>query len=218
MSHGVLSEVSLSDLERNNRRIRSATGVSIVQAQGAGRSTGVECATRPCASGSIHTAEICSLRIHGLPERQSGAAGDSHKNYVTIRLSLLKGDKFIKEIAVKINVNERSVRRWRQAQRHPRKQSTRLAGQLPYLTDKQRKKLEQELLKGANAHGSCEDYWTLDRVGHVIWELFKIRYSPSDVWRLLDRMNWSCHKVQRIALQRSDEAIICWQQQVRPRI
>lgn len=137
---------------------------------------------------------------------------------MTIRLSLLKGGKFVKEIAVKVNVNERSARRWRQAQRHPRKQSTRSAGQLPYLTDKQRKKLEQELLKGAYAHGYSEDYWTFDLVGHVIWELFKIRYSPSGVWRLLDRMNWSCQKVQRIALQRSDEAITFWQQRVRPGI
>jgi transposase len=133
-------------------------------------------------------------------------------------LGLLEGGKSVKEIAAKVNVNERSVRRWRQAQRHPRKKSACSPGQLPYLTDKQRKKLEQELLKGAYAHGYSEDYWTLDRVGHVIWELFKIRYSSSGAWRLLDRMNWSCQKVQRIALQRNDEAVTRWRQRVWPRI
>jgi len=133
-------------------------------------------------------------------------------------LGLLKGGKPVKEIAAQVKVNERSVRRWRQEQRHPRKKRTCSPGQLPYLTDKQRKKLEQELLKGAYAHGYSEDYWTLDRVGHVIWELFKIRYSSSGVWRLLDRMNWSCQKVQRIALQRNDEAITRWRQRVWPRI
>jgi len=133
-------------------------------------------------------------------------------------LGLLKSGKSAKEIAAKVNVNERSVRRWQQEQRHPRKPSARSPGQLPYLTDKQRKKLEQELLKGAYAHGYNEDYWTLDRVGHVIWELFQTRYSPSGVWRLLDRMNWSCQKVQRMALQRGDELVNRWQQRVWPRI
>lgn len=78
--------------------------------------------------------------------------------------------------------------------------------------------MEQELLKGAYAHGYCEDYWTLERIGHVIWELFGIRYTSSGVWRLLDRMNWSCQKVQRVALQRDDEAIIAWRHRVWPRI
>jgi transposase len=133
-------------------------------------------------------------------------------------LGLLKDGKSVKEIAALVKVNERSVHRWRQEQRHPRKPSTRSPGQLPYLTDKQRKQLEQELLKGAYAHGYSEDYWTLDRVGHVIWELFKVRYASSGVWRLLDRMNWSCQKVQRIALQRNDEAVTRWQQRVWPRI
>jgi len=133
-------------------------------------------------------------------------------------LELLKQGKSVKEAAAKIKVNERSVRRWRQEQKHPKKKSERPPGQAAYLTETQLKKLEQELLRGAYNHGYSEDYWTLDRVGHVIWVLFKIRYTPSGVWRLLDRMNWSCQKVQRIALQRNEAAIASWHHRVWPRI
>lgn len=131
---------------------------------------------------------------------------------------LLERGQSVKAIAAKLKVSERSVRRWRREKRQPKKTSAYSAGRMPYLTDRQRKKLEQELLKGAYAHGYCEDYWTLERIGHVVWELFGIRYTPSGVWRLLDRMNWSCQKVQRVALKRDDEAIITWRRRVWPRI
>lgn len=133
-------------------------------------------------------------------------------------LELIKQGDTVKQAAAKVKVTERSIRRWRQEQRHPQKKSERPAGQAAYLSKAQVKRLEQELLRGAYVHGYCEDYWTLDRVGHVIWMLFKIRYTPSGVWRLLDRMNWSCQKVQRVALQRDDEAIAAWCRRVWPRI
>lgn len=133
-------------------------------------------------------------------------------------LDLLKRGVSVKEIASKLKATERSVRRWRQERQSPKKKSVRSPGQTCYLTEKQLKKLEKELLQGAYAHGYSEDYWTLDRVGHVIWELFQVRYTPSGVWRLLDRMGWSCQKVQRIAIQRDDEAVVHWQQRVWPRI
>ena len=81
-------------------------------------------------------------------------------------------------------------------------------GKPAYLSDEQIKQLEQELLRGAYAHGYSEDYWTLDRIGHVVWTSFKVRYVPSGVWRLLDRIGWSCQKIQRLAIQRNDEAIV----------
>lgn len=122
-------------------------------------------------------------------------------------LELIKQGDTVKQAAARMKVTERRIRRWRREQRHPQKKSERPAGQAAYLSKAQVKRLEQELLRGAYVHGYCEDDWTLDRVGHVIWMLFKIRYTPSGVWRLLDRMNWSCQKVQRVALQRDDEAI-----------
>lgn len=133
-------------------------------------------------------------------------------------LKLLKEGRPAKEIAARMKVTVRSVYRWRQEQKQPKPKSERPPGRSAYLTHEQIKKLAQELLKGAYAHGYSEDYWTLDRVGRMIWDLYKVRYTPSGVWRLLDGMGWSCQKVQRLAIQRNDEAIQNWKRWVWPKI
>jgi transposase len=133
-------------------------------------------------------------------------------------LNLLKAGKSIEEVADRMRVTVRSVYRWQQEQKQPKLKCERPPGKPAYLEKEQIKKLEQELLQGAYAHGYSEDYWTLDRIGHVIWELFQVRYTPSGVWRLLDGMGWSCQKVQRLAIQRNDEAIRNWKRWVWPKI
>ena len=125
-------------------------------------------------------------------------------------LALLQSGEAIKEIARKLGTTERSVRRWREEAKHPKKKSPRGPGKPSYLSKEQIHKLERELLKGAYAYGYVEDYWTLDRIGHVIWELFKVRYVPSGVWRLLTRMGWSNQRIQRLAIQRDEEKIENW--------
>lgn len=133
-------------------------------------------------------------------------------------LKLINQGKSVEEIAARMKVTVRSVYRWQQEQKQPKRKSERPPGKPAYLTKDQIKKLEQELLKGAYAHGYSEDYWTLDRIGHMIWDLFKVRYTLSGVWRLLDGMGWSCQKVQRLAIQRNDEAIRNWKRWVWPQI
>lgn len=125
-------------------------------------------------------------------------------------LELLKSGKAIQEIATQMGTTERSIRRWRQEATHPKKKSKRGPGKQAYLSKQQTQKLERELLKGAYAHGYVEDYWTLDRIGHVIWELFHRRYVPSGVWRLLTRLGWSNQRVQRLAIQREEKMIKNW--------
>lgn len=133
-------------------------------------------------------------------------------------LKLLKEDHSAQEVATRMKVTMRSVYRWQHEQKHPKPKRERAPGRSAYLTQNQIKKLEQELLKGAYAHGYSEDYWTLDRVGRVIWDLYKVRYTSSGVWRLLNGMGWSCQKVQRLAIQRDDEAIRHWKRWVWPKI
>lgn len=133
-------------------------------------------------------------------------------------LALLRRGKSVRKVAETIGVTVRSIYRWHQEQKQSKKKNIQPLGRPAYLTKGQFQRLEQELLQGAYAHGYSEDYWTLDRIGHVVWILFKIRYTPSGVWRLMDRMNWSCQKVQRLALQRNDEAIASWHHRVWPRI
>lgn len=134
-------------------------------------------------------------------------------------LALLRQGKTPREVAATLGVTERSVRRWRQESRRPKHQKpARPPGRPSRLSAQQLQRLEQELKRGAYAHGYAEDYWTLDRIAHLIWELFGERYHPSGVWHLLRRMGWSCQKPQRLALQRDDEAIVRWRRTTWPRI
>ena len=130
-------------------------------------------------------------------------------------LGLLKRGKSVVEVAAQVDVTRWSVYRWRQTETTKQK-SNRAPGKPAYVSNEQIKQLEQELLRGAYAHGYSEDYWTLDRIGHLLWDLFGIRYTPSGVWRLLDRMNWSCQKVQRLAIQRNEAAIKSWKRYTWP--
>ena len=82
-------------------------------------------------------------------------------------LDLLKSGKAIREIARQLRTTERSVRRWRQEAKCPKKKSKRRPGKEGYLSVQQIKKLERELLKGAYAHRYAEDYLS-DRTRHKL--------------------------------------------------
>lgn len=133
-------------------------------------------------------------------------------------LKLLAQGKSPQDVSELLGVKERTVRRWRQEARSPKKQIERPPGRPARLTSDQILQLEQELSRGAYAHGYAEDYWTLERIGHLIWELFRVRYVPSGVWHIMDRIGWSSQKVQRLAIQRDEEAIVSWKRRVWPRI
>jgi len=67
-------------------------------------------------------------------------------------LDLLESGKALKDIARQLGTTERSVRRWREEAKHPKKKNKRGPGKEAYLSKQQIKKLERELLKGAYAH------------------------------------------------------------------
>jgi transposase len=146
---------------------------------------------------------------HQLAARQAQALVLLQQGHVTAR------------VAEMVGVTPHSVQRWRRSAlqpRHKRKQNLKSLHRPCRLTLRQLKQLEKALRPGALAYGYAEDYWTLDRIAHVIWRLFGVRYRPSGVWRLLHRMEWSCQKPQRISFQHDDEKIAHWKRYIWPRI
>ena len=134
-------------------------------------------------------------------------------------LALLEKGKKPEEVAEIFNVTPRCVYRWRQESKKPkRRKAVRSVGRPRKLTEKQIKKLEKALDQGAYAFGYAGNYWTLDRIAQVIWQLFKVRYHPSGVWHIMDRMGWSSQRPQRRAFQRNEEAIEQWKKEVLPEI
>jgi transposase len=134
-------------------------------------------------------------------------------------LAMLEKGKKPEEVAELLGVTPRSVYRWRQESKQPKtKKAARPIGRPRKLTEKQVKRLEKALDRGAYAFGYSEDYWTLDRIAQVIWQLFEVRCHPSGVWHIMVRMGWSSQRPQRLALHRNDEAVEAWKKEVLPKI
>ena len=102
-------------------------------------------------------------------------------------LALLEKGKKPKEVAETLNITVRNVYRWRQESKKPKRKKTGSPlGRPRKIKEKQVKRLEKALEKGAEAYSG--DYWTLDRIAQVIWQLFKVCYHPSAVWYVMDRI------------------------------
>jgi transposase len=134
-------------------------------------------------------------------------------------LALLRHGRSPAQVAKRFGTTSRSVRRWRsESHQSERKPSQYAPGRPSRLSACQLRCLVQALQHGALAYGYTEDYWTLERIAHLIWQLFQVHYQPSGVWRVLQRLAWSCQRPQRRTFARDDEAIAQWKHYVWPQI
>jgi len=111
--------------------------------------------------------------------------------------------------------------RWRDAREAGGEEALRVRfspGRPPKLGARERRRLVQLLLRGAQAHGHGTDLWTTTRVARVIFREFRVRYHRAHVGRLLHGLGWSVQKPERRALERNEERIEHWKRAVWPRI
>jgi transposase len=119
----------------------------------------------------------------------------------------------VRDVARLVGASRSSVFRWKQqlerggldalrAKPHP--------GRRPRLTAKDKRQLEQVLLRGALEAGFPADLWTLARVAELIERELGVRYHPGHVWRILTDMGWSCRKPESWARERDEVAIARW--------
>jgi transposase len=125
------------------------------------------------------------------------------------------------EIARSLDVDPRSVRRWK----HDLKlggwaalKAVPASGRPLKLSSGQRQRLEKQLLKGAQAAGFPTDLWTCPRVAEHIERSFGVRYHVDHICRLLHAMKWSPQKPARKAIERDEEGIGQWVKQAWPAI
>jgi|SRR6266581_6990860 len=125
------------------------------------------------------------------------------------------------EIARLLDVDPRSVRRWKHDLRLGGRAALKAvpaSGRPPKLSSRQRQRLEKQLLKGAQAAGFASDLWTCPRVAEHIEHTFGVRYHADHIGRLLHAMNWSPQKPARKAIERDPEGIGQWVKQTWPGI
>ena len=117
------------------------------------------------------------------------------------------------DVAKKLGVDRRSVRRWRarfDADGEEGVLAQPASGRPCKLDDKAKARLQKDLLKGASAFGFGTDLWTCRRVAELIRKRFRVRYHINHVGRLLRGLGWSPQKPQRKAIERDEEAISSW--------
>lgn len=114
------------------------------------------------------------------------------------------------EIAAVLGVTESAVSQWiasarrggpEALQSHPR------PGAIPKLTDEQLSLLPDFLWHGPDAYGLRGEVWTCARIAGVIGQEFGVRYSKSQVSRLLKRLGWTPQVPLVRAIQRDEDAI-----------
>ena len=125
------------------------------------------------------------------------------------------------EVARRVKAHKSSIGRW--AAQHQSKGAAALLPQVApggpsKLSPAQGKTLIQYLSKGSLAFGYISDYWTLQRIQHLIKDKFHVKYQSSSVWYLLQRLDWSCQKPQRRAVQRDENEISHWKRYVWPQV
>ena len=125
------------------------------------------------------------------------------------------------EVAERVGVDRRSVRRWKAAVRERGAKALRaqpVPGRPRKLDAPSLKELKRDLLKGAQAAGFPTDLWTCPRITKLIRSRFGVHYQVSGVWRLLRALDWSPQKPERRAVERNEREIQRWVKKEWPRI
>ena len=97
------------------------------------------------------------------------------------------------EVAHRLGVDARSVRRWKRDVRlggWAALKAVPASGRPLKLSPGERGRLEGQLLEGARAAGFASDVWTCGRVAKLIERGFGVRHHVDHVWRLLHGMGW----------------------------
>lgn len=136
-------------------------------------------------------------------------------------LALLDDGLLPHEVAQRIGVDRRSVRRWKAAAHEHGEDALRAraaSGRPSKLKLWQKRRLEALLLKGPLAAGFHTDLWSCPRVAELIKQRFGIDYHVDHVGRLLHDLGWSPQKPTRRAVERDEQAIRRWVREDWPRV
>lgn len=124
-------------------------------------------------------------------------------------------------VARELGVSRESVRRWADALAEQGRRGLRKAGRAgrkPKLTVADLKEIRRGLKEGPEMIGFMTGLWTTARVAALIEQRCGVRYHPSQVWRILRQMGWSCQRPVGRALERDEKAIRVWREERWPAV
>jgi transposase len=124
-----------------------------------------------------------------------------------------------RDAAAALGVREETVSRWLARARADGPETLRAhpaPGPPPKLSSDQKRLIPEFLWHGPEAYGFRGQVWTRARIARVIEEEFGVRYHKGHVRRLLQELGWTPQVPIRRALQRDEQAIQRWREEVWP--
>ena len=127
----------------------------------------------------------------------------------------------VAQVAAFLEVDPRSVRRWRSAFARRGKRALRArsgAGRPPKLSATQEKIIRRWLRSPASEHGFETELWTGVRLAELIREEFGVRLNPTYLSAWLRARGLTPQKPARVPREREPQAIARWLEADWPRI
>jgi transposase len=125
------------------------------------------------------------------------------------------------EVARQIKTSRQSVSRWARQMGQGGRRTLRKAGRAgrkPRLSPADLRRIERGLKRGPEALGYEASLWTSWRVAHLIESECGVHYHPSQAWRILQQLGWSCQRPTGRALERDEGKVRQWKRTRWPEI
>ena len=125
------------------------------------------------------------------------------------------------EVARRVGAHRQSVSQWaRQLQQGGRRALKKAgrAGRKPRLSAQDLRRIERGLRRGPQALGYETNLWTSSRVAQLIVQECGVQYDPSQAWRILRQLGWSCQRPTGRALERDEAKIQQWKRKRWPEL
>lgn len=84
------------------------------------------------------------------------------------------------------------------------------------LNESQLAQVRAAILQRPTEHGFGTELWTLRRVGAVIERMHGVRFSQTQVWRILGSLGFSAQKPEKQAIERDEDAVRHWKRRTWP--
>jgi transposase len=147
---------------------------------------------------------------------------DDWREWRRLRALLLKQQGWSqRDIGDALGVSEETVSRWLARARDGGPEALLAQsspGRPPKLSSAQKRLIPEFLWHGPEAYGFRGDVWTCARVARVIAEEFGVHYHKDHVGKLLKELRWTPQVPIKRAIQRDEEAIERWRDEVWPEL
>lgn len=124
-------------------------------------------------------------------------------------------------VARRLRVTPAAVNGWYHAWKDKGIRGLKSKGQTGFpslLTERDRAKLKNAIIKGATKYGYETDLWTLERISAVMRKITKKSFGATWTWHIVTQLGFTCQKPERKSKERDETAIRRWREVTFPRL